>query len=301
MEGFQKVANRITLGLILAALIVGAAMLMRVETTSGSSAIPASRSSSSSSPPAGAWRSCSPSCSTTNERVLVHMISSRISVAPSITKGMASMNNEQARALINQQARAWNQADPAGDCRRLRARWHADLAAQHWQGHDALRRAVKAVFAAVTEPRSSSPHAARGRPGAASQPGARPAAPTAPVAPSGTRSSSSSRRQGRVLARIPRHGRPQKVLIPVQQWLYRPLDSLPDRRYNIPLERSLLWPFLTCRVWPEALHQGREVPLRPRPPKEIASPVTFVASDQATSDGRDRVRERRRPRIESRR
>ncbi len=33
VEGFQKVANRITLGLILAALIVGAAMLMRVETS----------------------------------------------------------------------------------------------------------------------------------------------------------------------------------------------------------------------------------------------------------------------------
>ena len=33
MEGFQKVANRITLGLVLAALIIGAAMLMRVETT----------------------------------------------------------------------------------------------------------------------------------------------------------------------------------------------------------------------------------------------------------------------------
>ena len=32
MEGFQKVANRITTGLIVAALIVGAAMLMRVET-----------------------------------------------------------------------------------------------------------------------------------------------------------------------------------------------------------------------------------------------------------------------------
>ena len=31
--GFQKVANRITVGLILAALIVGAAMLMRVETS----------------------------------------------------------------------------------------------------------------------------------------------------------------------------------------------------------------------------------------------------------------------------
>ncbi len=32
MEGFQKVANRITTGLILAALIIGAALLMRVET-----------------------------------------------------------------------------------------------------------------------------------------------------------------------------------------------------------------------------------------------------------------------------
>jgi ubiquinone biosynthesis protein len=33
MEGLQKIANRITLGLVLAALIVGAALLMRVETT----------------------------------------------------------------------------------------------------------------------------------------------------------------------------------------------------------------------------------------------------------------------------
>jgi ubiquinone biosynthesis protein len=33
LEGMQKVANRITLGLVLAALIVGAAMLMRVETS----------------------------------------------------------------------------------------------------------------------------------------------------------------------------------------------------------------------------------------------------------------------------
>jgi hypothetical protein len=31
--GFQKIANRITVGLIIAALIIGAAMLMRVETT----------------------------------------------------------------------------------------------------------------------------------------------------------------------------------------------------------------------------------------------------------------------------
>jgi len=33
MEGLQKVANRVALGLVLAALIVGAAMLMRVETS----------------------------------------------------------------------------------------------------------------------------------------------------------------------------------------------------------------------------------------------------------------------------
>ena len=33
MEGFQKIANRITLGLVLAALIVGAALMMRVETS----------------------------------------------------------------------------------------------------------------------------------------------------------------------------------------------------------------------------------------------------------------------------
>jgi hypothetical protein len=33
IEGLQKIANRITLGLLLAALIIGAAMLMRVETS----------------------------------------------------------------------------------------------------------------------------------------------------------------------------------------------------------------------------------------------------------------------------
>ena len=33
INGLQKVANRITLGLLLASLIVGAAMLMRVDTT----------------------------------------------------------------------------------------------------------------------------------------------------------------------------------------------------------------------------------------------------------------------------
>ena len=33
LDGLQKVANRITLGLVLAALIVGAALMMRVETS----------------------------------------------------------------------------------------------------------------------------------------------------------------------------------------------------------------------------------------------------------------------------
>lgn len=33
MEGFQKIANRITLGLVISALIVGAALLMRIETS----------------------------------------------------------------------------------------------------------------------------------------------------------------------------------------------------------------------------------------------------------------------------
>src|SRR6476620_1887909 len=33
LEGLQKVANRITLGLVVAALIIGAAMLMRVDTS----------------------------------------------------------------------------------------------------------------------------------------------------------------------------------------------------------------------------------------------------------------------------
>jgi ubiquinone biosynthesis protein len=33
MEGLQKIANRITTGIVLAALIIGASLLMRVETT----------------------------------------------------------------------------------------------------------------------------------------------------------------------------------------------------------------------------------------------------------------------------
>ena len=33
MEGFQKIANRITTGIVLAALIIGASLLMRIETS----------------------------------------------------------------------------------------------------------------------------------------------------------------------------------------------------------------------------------------------------------------------------
>ena len=33
MEGFQKIANRITMGIVLAALIVGASLLMQVQTS----------------------------------------------------------------------------------------------------------------------------------------------------------------------------------------------------------------------------------------------------------------------------
>ncbi len=48
--GFQKVANRITVGLIIAALIIGAAMLMRWKRLSESGVIPVSLSYSSSAP-----------------------------------------------------------------------------------------------------------------------------------------------------------------------------------------------------------------------------------------------------------
>ena len=48
MDNLQKIANRIALGLVLAALIIGAAMMMQVQTpASASSAIRASPCSSS--------------------------------------------------------------------------------------------------------------------------------------------------------------------------------------------------------------------------------------------------------------
>ncbi len=61
LEGAQKIANRITLGLILAALIVGAAMLMRSILRSGSSVTPTSPCPASSPrrPEACCWSSIS--------------------------------------------------------------------------------------------------------------------------------------------------------------------------------------------------------------------------------------------------
>ncbi len=47
MRGIQKLSNRLTTGLIIAALIVGAAMLMRIDTKWNSSASRASRLSAS--------------------------------------------------------------------------------------------------------------------------------------------------------------------------------------------------------------------------------------------------------------
>ena len=54
MEGMQKVANRITLGLVLAALIVGAALMMHVPTSFAIFGYPGWRSCCSSPPPAAA-------------------------------------------------------------------------------------------------------------------------------------------------------------------------------------------------------------------------------------------------------
>ena len=98
----------------------------------------------------GGSHSCSASCSRTNDRVLVHVISTaswRVWAA----KESRAMNNEEARALVERQARAWNRADPAAIV--------ADFAPDgvlisprgRWRGHDALRRAVESVFAAVSD------------------------------------------------------------------------------------------------------------------------------------------------------
>ena len=61
------------------------------------------------------------------------------------------MNNGEARALVERQARAWKRADPAAII--------ADFAPDgvlisprgRWRGHDALRRAAESVFAAVSD------------------------------------------------------------------------------------------------------------------------------------------------------
>jgi uncharacterized protein (TIGR02246 family) len=63
------------------------------------------------------------------------------------------MNSEEARVLVERQARAWERADLAAIV--------ADFAPDgilisprgRWRGHDALRRAAESVFAAVTDVR----------------------------------------------------------------------------------------------------------------------------------------------------
>ena len=66
--GFQKVANRITVGLIIAALIVGAAMLMQVETTFRIWGYPGLAIILFSPPLAVGWSCSSTSFSTTKAR-----------------------------------------------------------------------------------------------------------------------------------------------------------------------------------------------------------------------------------------
>ena len=66
--GFQKVANRITVGLIIAALIVGAAMLMRVETTFRIWGYPGLAILFSLPRPEAAWSCSSTFCSTTRDK-----------------------------------------------------------------------------------------------------------------------------------------------------------------------------------------------------------------------------------------
>ena len=102
------------------------------------------------------------------------------------------MNSEEARALVEQQARAWGRADSAA----IVADFASDGALISprgcWRGHDALRRAAESVFAAVTDVQVvvtvSSWKATRAQ---SSGLGARPTVPTAAVTPSRTRSLSS--------------------------------------------------------------------------------------------------------------
>ena len=68
LVGFQKIANRITTGLVLSALIVGASVLMQVDTTISNLWLPWPRHSMLSCSPLGeVYGSSAPSSSTTTK------------------------------------------------------------------------------------------------------------------------------------------------------------------------------------------------------------------------------------------
>jgi uncharacterized protein (TIGR02246 family) len=61
------------------------------------------------------------------------------------------MNSEEARALVERQARAWKRADPAAIVADFAPDGALISPRGRWRGHDALRRAAESVFAAVTD------------------------------------------------------------------------------------------------------------------------------------------------------
>jgi uncharacterized protein (TIGR02246 family) len=61
------------------------------------------------------------------------------------------MNSEEARALVERQARAWKRADPAAIIADFAPDGALISPRGRWQGHDALRHAAESVFATVTD------------------------------------------------------------------------------------------------------------------------------------------------------
>ena len=61
------------------------------------------------------------------------------------------MNSEEARALVERQARAWERADSAAIVADFAPDGALISPRGRWQGHHALRRAAESVFAAVTD------------------------------------------------------------------------------------------------------------------------------------------------------
>lgn len=61
------------------------------------------------------------------------------------------MNSEEARALVERQARAWEQADLAAIADDFAPDGVLISPGGRWQGYDALRKAAEAVFASVTD------------------------------------------------------------------------------------------------------------------------------------------------------